>query len=746
LHNVDDGSLWTGVGGSEIVEASFDFQGLIAAASADTLPRSQIESALHEWLDAALASVLVLRGEPGSGKTCIVARQLRERGALHHFLRQGHTEYSLWRDPHGFLVSIGFQLKERFGPALFPTSVAIDVNQQVHILEAGGTLTGIQIDRLIAVPWMRTQLRVQQRVAQAAGQAAALQIGELVEEYHRVPLNVFREMALMEPLRRLRTQKPEVRVTLWVDALDEDSGSENSIAAVLPTADELRAVGNLQLVLSSRPGLHLDRFVDSGAVVLDLAGARFAADRRAFTDAYIARALASPAVQAALAAAQVEPAALSQALATRADDNPLYLAQFFDAVRAGELTALLQGELPLGLEAIQARLVGALAARAGDSFRTRVFPLLQVLSAARQPLRLAQLSRFTGLDEGELLAGLEVLEPFLDVEGAGPQARHALYHRSFQETLVAPAHQGQAWHVDAPTAHDRLSAAYLAPPAFKPAALDDYGLEFLADHLAAGTPPWRVRLLDLPDGAWWRMRREAAGSLWPLLADLARALDVAQTLPPAQAIPIAARLGIIGGRIHDAELHLADGLVRATVRAGQVQRALGSVSSEMEIATQVDRLGEIAGGLVASERVAGTASGSVVSGLCLQVLRQALSLLRRDAEGFALAGLLETCPADAAGQLGEWLVDAAELARRLPADWRRPRALIEVARLYSKVDPPTAQMWFRTGLRDCHENLRSSLSLEQLRLVKHWLKPQHPRVDVDDVERSRPSCLTALDV
>jgi hypothetical protein len=163
------------------MDAAIDFGDLIRAATASYLPRPQAEAAVQQALGSAAPGMLVLRGEPGSGKTCLLAAQLEARGGLHHFLRRGHAEFGLWRDPYGFLTSIGFQLKARFGEQLFPSSVVVDVDQRVHMLAPGASLTGIRIGRLIAVPWTQAALHVRQDVQAAGGQAAGLLVEEMVQ-------------------------------------------------------------------------------------------------------------------------------------------------------------------------------------------------------------------------------------------------------------------------------------------------------------------------------------------------------------------------------------------------------------------------------------------------------------------------------------------------------------------------------------------------------------------------------------
>ena len=149
LEDLAGNSVSCRFGRGVIMDASIDYKDLIQSAAADYVPRPQIEFALRQKQESAEAGMILLRGEPGSGKTCLVAARILEQGGLCHFLRRGHTEYSLWRDPYGFLTSVGFQIKERFGDWLFPAGIAIDTDQSVHLLEEGASLTGIRIQRLV---------------------------------------------------------------------------------------------------------------------------------------------------------------------------------------------------------------------------------------------------------------------------------------------------------------------------------------------------------------------------------------------------------------------------------------------------------------------------------------------------------------------------------------------------------------------------------------------------------------------
>jgi len=79
--------------------------------------------------------------------------------------------------------------------------------------------------------------------------------------------------------------------------------------------------------------------------------------------------------------------------------------------------------------------------------------------------------------------------------------------------------------------------------------------------------------------------------------------------------------------------------------------------------------------------------------------------------------------------------------RSLPPGWQRPRAVIEIARLFSAVDRSAGANWFETALEDCLKQLRSSLTLEQARLMRHWAA-----FDAQGAARVLPRLRLAADV
>ena len=85
-------------------EGAFDFRDLLGSASAGYIARPSLERMIHESAAGSSPASCVVRGEPGSGKTSVAAAMIQAGGYLHHFLRRFHTEYSLWKDPYGYML------------------------------------------------------------------------------------------------------------------------------------------------------------------------------------------------------------------------------------------------------------------------------------------------------------------------------------------------------------------------------------------------------------------------------------------------------------------------------------------------------------------------------------------------------------------------------------------------------------------------------------------------------------------
>jgi hypothetical protein len=699
---------------------AFDFHDIFERAQHDWLPRPRVETAILGPMQRTVAGCCIVTGEPGSGKTALAAQLIREHGCLHHFLRAGHTDFELWCDPHAFLTSVGFQLLERFGEEIFPPAVAIDVESRVRDVGEGGSVVGAEIGRLVALPWRGAELRVKLDAERVQGKASGVRIAELVEDYRRIPLPTFREMALIDPLRRLARLKPGVRVVLWIDGLDEQPvvAGSTAVADVLLNGDELRALGNFFLVLSSRPGSFLDRFVASGASRIDLDDTAFAQDNAEVAARYVERELARAECITRIGEAGATPDRVRGAVLDACANNFLYLRQFFEAVAEGELPMLLEGGLPPGLDGIYQRLLGRLVANSGDHFSTEVHPLLATLAVAACALQVDRLARFTGLDLNAVKQVLARLRPLLDaVRLADGGTAYGLYHGSFAECICDPRHRDELWHVDAAQAHGRIARQLLAQWHADPESFDDYGIDHLTRHLARAESGQRRALIELMGPAWRRAKRRHHGGHAVFAADLGTAAEVAIALPFPDSVIAVATLALMHTQLAEVATAVPSGAIETMVRIGQLQRALDMLQPELDVDAQLRVIAELLRGLAAT--------GAAGTPLFVQLLQRGLDVCARGGEQTdrLLATLLDACQAGDDRRIEPALQRAVEVFNASPQrSWETPHALRELARLFGPLNRESADHMFEQALKAIGQLALSSEPMQLRELLAHWSK------------------------
>ncbi len=159
-------------------------------------------------------------------------------------------------------------------------------------------------------------------------------------------------------------------------------------------------------------------------------------------------------------------------------------------------------------------------------------PLLGVISVAQgEGLRRPGIERFTGFEVEE---ALEESRPYLN--GDLPNGPFRLFHQSFAEFLLKDANI--YYHIDAGAMHLRIADSYWAPgsPASSWQAWDDYGVRYMATHLAAaaqsGPDPERHRLASraielVKDCEFFQRHQARVQDLGAYEADMMLALEAA---------------------------------------------------------------------------------------------------------------------------------------------------------------------------------------------------------------------------
>src|SRR5262249_43405168 len=150
--------------------------------------------------------------------------------------------------------------------------------------------------------------------------------------------------------------------------------------------------------------------------------------------------------------------------------------QAVEALQSGQIDPRRPETFPDGLVGIyQSFFERLFSKRAGyDSFR----PLLDVLTAAREPLTAGQLAHFLGGDPFEVETDLQKLAAFFRER----EGRYRVCHKSLTDGLCGRAGKSKAYRVNVQGGHRRLAEKLLAD--FRAGRPDLFLLRHLPSHLA----------------------------------------------------------------------------------------------------------------------------------------------------------------------------------------------------------------------------------------------------------------------
>ncbi|MEV8021699.1 hypothetical protein AB0O76_36300 [Streptomyces sp. NPDC086554] len=498
-----------------------------ARTEADFVERQWLYDEIERALESERGQYVLVTGEPGAGKTSLLAGMARARpDRLRYFFRRDSRTALTGGDIQSFLLAIGHQLA-RVHPDLFePERLAVAVQQHIDSVEADGRVVGIRIEDLKVSPFHRTAtLEVEQRIGAVAGTAVGVEIGTAHLEPRLLDPDNLAHLALIGPAQVLAAQDPEARIVILLDALDEIADDDTTeprkgLLRWLARSPELPA--NVKVVMTSRPhsGLRLfrsareERLTD---VVIDAGSPQVVGDLHAYAD----RVLETDAVIAAERARGNLPGSTKRYAVRRAAGNFLYLATYARALNdaaeegdeelvdrllvfngvPGQLTGLYGFFVELVREELTPRPRGR--GRAGESvgWEGVGLPIIGILTVAREALTEGQLSALSGTPVREAPAQqvLGSLRWLLDRRSD----RIAFFHTSISEFLVgqeAREKHPECW-IDEARWHEQIARHYRgAAPNWAEvewARVDRYGLAHLVAHVLNAGPVLSAEAVDL---------------------------------------------------------------------------------------------------------------------------------------------------------------------------------------------------------------------------------------------------------
>jgi WD40 repeat protein len=447
------------------IQTVIDYTSFISDHTKDFTGREWVFDKIDAWLaDPAAASVFLLVGGPGTGKSAILARltqfslgQASADGcaqlapgflAYYHFCQAQHDATL---NPLRFVEALSLALANRyqsFAKALYElkqgdTQITINANQNVTTAADGTQISNVVIQNL--------------NVGSVSARVA-------FDQVVRRPLEVLCQKGFQEP------------IVVLVDSLDEARTwreEENILTLLAETLDDPRDLPpNVCFVLASRPD---ERVLQTLGLLpsLDLTAA--VSPNKEEVRLYASTRLAKVALDANLRDR------LASRLERASDGNFLYARYVLDdwLARPQEITEESTLDLPAGLNEIYRKFLQRELAHDNEKWEDRYQPLLGLLAVAREEgLTAATLAGASGKKPREVQNALRASSQY--IAGPQPDGPFRIYHQSFRDFLLEDA----AYTVYPAEAHQLLANFFTSEYSGTwHTCQDKYALRYTTTHL-----------------------------------------------------------------------------------------------------------------------------------------------------------------------------------------------------------------------------------------------------------------------
>lgn len=357
---------------------------------------------IERWRTAAAEPALLIVGEPGLGKSAIIAELTLGRASAQTVA----THCCQWDVP------------ETLRPATFVRSIAYQCASRIP-----------EYANLMVRPELRG----------------------LLERVEIDPASTL-ELAVLGPLGQLE-YPPDSPLCLCVDALDEATTSREgpTILDLLDSRIE-RLPSWLKLIATTRhESAVLRRLGQVRTIVLDPASGDNMTDLRHYVTSH---------TQNIRAGNDEQLLAAREALIQHSGGNFLYAEHVLRAVWHARMNLLEAGDLPPGLDGTYERFL-CRSFSTGDEFQ-KVRPILEILCAAEGPIPRSLLASATDFRERELVRRIAPLNPFLRQTRSPnqPEPDISLWHKSFYDFLTDVDHADSNFAIEPLNGHTAVASRF----------------------------------------------------------------------------------------------------------------------------------------------------------------------------------------------------------------------------------------------------------------------------------------------
>jgi hypothetical protein len=520
-----------------------DFSSFIAERTTNFTGREWVFEAIQNWLaDPNGDRFFLLTGEPGSGKTAISARLSQfaygvatypgmEAGFLQaiHFCSATHP---IWIDPRDFVEAIALQL----GPIPAYAKALVNVGEKqinIHINQNIGKAEKSSI----------TAISIQ-----------TLDVSGLIS-----PQELF-NLIVLNPLQEIYQNGFNQPITILVDSLDEALTHSGQLT-IVDLLSKLQGIPDrVRFLLTSRPQPDILERFDRDACIYNLTTGEGLIHSSKDISLYVSEILnQQPTLQEKLTSELTTDVLIAQ-VAQNSEGNFLYVSYLLQMLLSQPevISESMLTELPVGLTGIYRNFLQRLVQGDKQTWRKDYAPILGVLAVAQAALTREQLVSFVQVKKSKVLETLEMLSQFIDTDESLPasQRTYALYHRSLADWLL-DEDKAEGYWCDPVEQHERIIDYYQSKKnnwnQTNLNELDDYGLRYLATHLAETAKISRpslkhqytkslVELVTNPD--FQRIHQAELQDLAALQHDVEQALRTVAVDPDPSAVPLVIEMAL----------------------------------------------------------------------------------------------------------------------------------------------------------------------------------------------------------
>ena len=169
--------------------------------------RPWLTSALTAALSDPSCRIVLLNGQMGSGKSAFLADwSAQNPDAMLYSIRKNSHERNRSGSANDLLSAVIEHFSSLY-PALFESvGLSATIVQRIDQIAAGGSVVGVHIDELHALPFTSPAITVEQLITAAAGQMTALDIGQCVTDARLLGIETLQEIALFGPAVRAQCE------------------------------------------------------------------------------------------------------------------------------------------------------------------------------------------------------------------------------------------------------------------------------------------------------------------------------------------------------------------------------------------------------------------------------------------------------------------------------------------------------------------------------------------------------------